>query len=225
MITPYDWQEGISHRASFVESRLQGGTPVVAASVKEGILMLTARRQANKIYEIYDHLMVGMVGQQSDVEALRVAAIDFSHQEGFQRSEQDVTIQRVISAISTPLKRAFSDFNTSPFVIRALFAEVGAEPDKDSFFVLDYDGDYTLRRGAAYISGAEDEANSLYEGLAVLKDKVHTLKDARGILEAAWAKGVDPSGAKDFKALTENLTPEIVLLTRDATVSRFQRID
>ena len=65
MMTPFDWQEGMTHRASFVEARLQGGTPVVAASCAEGILMLTARRQAAKIYEVYDRLMVGLIGEYS----------------------------------------------------------------------------------------------------------------------------------------------------------------
>lgn len=214
----------MTHRASFVEARLQGGTPVVAASCAEGILMLTARRQAAKIYEVYDRLMVGLIGQQSDVESLRVAAIDFSHQEGFQRSEQDVTVQRVINAISTPLKRAFSDFNTAPFVARALFAEVGTTPADDIFYVLEYDGDYAVRRGAAFISGDQDSGDAIYGALSKHRDKVLSLKETRTLLESAWARGVDPSGEKGFGELTENLSVEAAVLRRENLSSAFESL-
>lgn len=224
MMTPFDWQEGMTHRASFVEARLQGGTPVVAASCTEGILMLTARRQAAKIYEVYDRLMVGLIGQQSDVESLRVAAIDFSHQEGFQRSEQDVTVQRVINAISTPLKRAFSDFNTAPFVARALFAEVGVTPADDVFYVLEYDGDYAVRRGAAFISGDQESGDAIYGVLSEHRDKVLSLKETRTLLESAWARGVDPSGEKGFGELTENLSVEAAVLRRENLSSAFESL-
>ena len=115
-MTPYDWQEGMSHRAQYVESRLATGVPVIAVSLDPGILAVTYRRQSRKIYEIYDRLMFAGLGLQSDVEAMRVAAIDFSHQEGYQRSEQDVTIQRVVAAVSDPVKQAFANFGSPPVV-------------------------------------------------------------------------------------------------------------
>lgn len=74
-----------------------------------------------------------------------MAAIDFAHQEGFQRSEEDVTIQRIVMAMSQPLKRAFGDFNSAPFVARALFAEVGDAAAEDKYYILDYDGDFSVR--------------------------------------------------------------------------------
>jgi len=63
MITPYDWQEGIGHRASYVDNKLAQGSPVMAISIGEGILLLTYRRQARKIYEIYDRLAYAAIGQ------------------------------------------------------------------------------------------------------------------------------------------------------------------
>src|SRR5512143_199130 len=110
MLTPYDWQEAIGHRAQFVEARIATGVPVVAISLDEGILAATYRRHTRKLFEIYDRLMYAAIGQQSDAESLRVAAIDFAHREGFQRSEQDVTIQRVVTAMSQPIKEAFANF-------------------------------------------------------------------------------------------------------------------
>src|SRR3569832_1637489 len=76
VFTPYDWQEGIGNRAQYIEGKLAQGLPVLALSLAEGILLFTYRRQARKIYEIYDRLIFAGVGQQSDVEALRIAAVD-----------------------------------------------------------------------------------------------------------------------------------------------------
>src|SRR5580700_2953899 len=133
MLTPYDWQEGIGNRAQYIEGKLVSGSPVLAVSLPDGILLYTFRRQARKIYEIYDRLVFAGVGQQSDVEALRMSALEFASREGYNRSDEDVTIQRVATAMSAPLKRAFSDFSTSPLVARSLFGEVGSTLEEDLF--------------------------------------------------------------------------------------------
>lgn len=222
MLTPYDWQEGMGHRAGYVESKLGQGSPVLAVSIEAGILMLTYRRHARKIYEIYDQLMFGAIGQQSDVEALRVAAIDFAHQEGFNRSEQDVTIQRVVTALSGSLKRAFGDFNTAPFVARALFAECCDTPAEDSYYILDYDGDFTQRRLFAYCAASEESAVKLKTALSSIKTKVLTPEAASEALKKAWVDAAQSEG--DAKP-TDGVYPEAVLLERGQThENRFQRL-
>lgn len=217
MFTPYDWQEGIGHRAQYVESRLATGTPVLAVSVDAGIVALTVRRQARKLFEIYDRLFYSAIGQQSDAESLRVAAIDFAHQEGYQRSEADVTIQRVIMAMSQPLKRAFADFNTVPFVVRSLFVEVGDSPAEDQYYLLDYDGDFMIRRQMAYLVGSEEAAAEVKERYENLQPPTLTPEAALEALKPIWAAAVDPSGEKDFAALTAHLTPEAALMLRKPT--------
>ena len=111
MLTPYDWQEGIGNRAQYVESRLEQGAPILALSTEAGIVVFTYRRQTPKIFEIYDRIVFSAIGQQSDVEAIRIAAVEFAHREGFSRSEDDVTISRLVSAVSAPIKQAFGSFN------------------------------------------------------------------------------------------------------------------
>jgi proteasome alpha subunit len=163
MITPYDWQEGIGHRAQYVEGKLKHGSPVLAVSLVDGILIYTRRRQSRKVFEIYDRLAFSAVGQQSDVEAVRNAAVEFAHQEGFNRSEQDVTIQRVVTALSQPVKKAFSDFSSSPIVARSIFAEVNEVPIEDLFYVLDFDGDYGAVEGHALVGGTREAEDSARE--------------------------------------------------------------
>ncbi len=64
MNTPFDWQEAVGHRASYIESRLALGTPVLAVSIDAGIVLFTYKRQARKLFEIYDHLAMAGIGQQ-----------------------------------------------------------------------------------------------------------------------------------------------------------------
>lgn len=205
MYTPFDWQEAIGHRAQYVESRLIGGLPVVALSASDGIWIATLRRQARKTFEVYDRLAFSALGMQSDIEALRVAAIDYCSREGFQRSERDVTVQRLVAALAQPVKRAFGDFGSTPVVARSLFAEVGMEPAKDRFFVLDYDGDYALRPAPVAVSGREEQVAQLTEALALLGEPS---VEAFSELLAPYA----PDG--------EEATVEVALLSRDPHRSR-----
>ena len=204
----------MGHRSSYVESRLKSGTPVIVISIPDGILAFTVRRHARKIYEIYDRLLFGAIGQQSDVEQIRVSAIDFAHQEGYQRSEDDVTIQRVINALSQPLKRAFADFNTSPFVFQGLFAEVGETPEQDSIYLLDFDGDFSMLNQRGYLTGDQESGERLHAALAALDLTKLTPEKAIDSLKRIWAETLDPEDKRSFDKLTANLTPEIALLLR-----------
>lgn len=152
--TPYDWQQTLRQKADYVEDRLRGGSPVAALSCREGVLLLTTRRTQSKIFEIYDRLAFAGLGNPSDLEAVRHAAVDFAHAEGYQRSEQDVSIQRVVGfALSPALKRSFADPFRTPLVIRGLFAQVGEEPAEDLFYVLNYDGEFVLYHDYAAAAG------------------------------------------------------------------------
>lgn len=215
MVTPFDWQEGMGHRQQYVRGRLESASPVFMVSLPEGILGFAMRRQARKIYEIYDRLMLGASGQQSDIESIRTAAIDFAHQEGFNRSEDDVTIARVVGAISTPLKRAFSDFNTAPFVIQGVFAEVGDKPAEDSFYFLDFDGDFSVHRNKGYVLPDEAARTRIADRLAGF-DHTMDVKHALVELKQMWALAVSEVGV-DFEVLTENLCLDAALLRRERT--------
>lgn len=214
MMTPFDWQEGIGHRAQYVESRLEGGVPVVAVSLDAGILAVTYRRQSRKVFEVYDHLMFAGLGQQSDVEAARVAAIDFCHQEGFQRSEQDVTIQRVVAAISEPVKHSFADFSRPPVVARVLFMQVGESPSLDRYYEINYDGDFCNARGACFLSGNDAAAEVIRAGLDDLKLAGVSVEEAIKTLDALIVKSMDPEGEQEKEETLAGLTLEAAIMER-----------
>lgn len=220
MLTPYDWQEGIGHRAQYVESRLKAGVPVVAASVADGIVVATFRAQASKIFEIYDRLVYSAIGLQSDVEAIRVAAVEFAHQEGYRRSEDDVTIQRMVTHLSSPLKSAFASFNGAPVVVRSLFAEVGETVEDDRFYVLDYDGDYRICRSMGAVAGTDAAYEAIEKAVAGVDFATAVTTDAVAQLREAVLKGMDPGGELAAGSELPELSFEAVLMRRDKSRER-----
>jgi|DewCreStandDraft_2_1066082.scaffolds.fasta_scaffold00024_78 proteasome alpha subunit len=188
--TPYDFNEAVRHRAEYVEERLRSGSPVVGLSCRDGALLLSVRRSQRKIYEIYDRLMFSAIGHQGDIETFRIAAIDFCHQEGYQRSPDDVSAQRLVGfALSPPLKRAFGDTFTAPFVLRGIFAELGKTPEADAYYVLNYDGEFSVTYGYGAIAGSRYGEELMRTRLAALDGGSLTLQAALAQALRIWALG------------------------------------
>lgn len=188
--TPYDWNQAILTRSEYIEERLRDGSPVVGISLPEGVLLVSVHRAQRKIYEIYDRLIFGAIGNQSDIELMRNSAIDFAHREGFQRSPDDVTAQRLVGSILSPaIKKAFGDPFTAPFVFRGLFAEVGEKQSDDAFYALGYDGEYRNENRYSVVSGSYEADNAM---LALLHDNVDLISDRPSAIKLgleAWGTG------------------------------------
>lgn len=225
-MTPYNWQQTLRQKADYVEDRLKEGSPVVALSTQEGILILTVRRGQPKIFEIYDRLAFSGLGNQSDLEAVRQLAVDFAHAEGFQRSADDVSIQRVVGvALSPALKQGFSDPLRLPLVLLGLFAQVEPAPEEDLFYLLNYDGEFSLHQRYAAAAGRESGRLEMEQALSELK-RVPKLEAALEIALRAWTAGRSPvkeSSARWEERLSQELqmgTVEAALLKRDSQRDR-----
>jgi proteasome alpha subunit len=205
MLTPYDFQENLQQRAQYIRNRLRAGSPVIGISYDNGVLLLALKRRGRKVYEVYDRLMFSAIGNQADVENLRLAAIDFAHQEGFVRSPDDVTIQRVVGfALSPALKKAFGDPLTTPFVARALFAELHDTPERDQFYTLNYDGEFLPYERFAAIGGtptAEEQATRYLEAQLT---RLPTLESALPIALIAWGVAYEAAQQEDVDAVSED---------------------
>lgn len=226
MISPYLWQENIIQRAQYIENRLRIGSPVIGLSIEEGLLLYSYRGHVRKVYEIYDKLMFSALGAQADVEALRITAVDFAHQEGFARSESDVTIGRLVGfALSSPLKRAFGDMATAPFVINALFAELNESPADDLFFTLRYDGDFETARNFSIVAGTREAEERAMRFLQPNYRSNLSLKEAVKLADSAWriAADVDLSGEPEPELL-RGTRPEAGFLVRRTPRERKFRI-
>ncbi|MCI2429385.1 20S proteasome subunit A/B [Candidatus Acetothermia bacterium] len=225
-MTPYNWQQTLRQKADYVEDRLKEGSPVVALSTQEGILILTVRRGQPKIFEIYDRLAFSGLGNQSDLEAVRQLAVDFAHAEGFQRSADDVSIQRVVGvALSPALKQGFSDPLRLPLVLLGLFAQVEPAPEEDLFYLVNYDGEFSLHQRYAAAAGRESGRLEMEQALSELK-RVPKLEAALEIALRAWTAGRSPvkeSSARWEERLSQELqmgTVEAALLKRDSQRDR-----
>ena len=237
LYTPYDWNENVRHRNEFVETRLREGSPVAGISCSGGVLMLTVRGAQRKVFEVYDRLMFSALGRQADIEAVRIAAIDVAHQEGYLRSPDDVTIQRIVGfAISPYVKRIYNESIGAPLVIRALFAEVGRSPNDDLFYCLSYDGEFESRSRCAAVAGTPKAEQRMLDRLQKDSGPVPELVEAAERSLWAWAAGrfcasahdedVAPSDDQLRELLTRELaerTVEAALLERDtARENRFR---
>lgn len=194
MYTPYDYNEAIGHRRDSIDERLRQGSPVVGLAYEGGLLLLTVKRSQRKVYEVYDRQMFSAIGMQADIENIRLAVIQQAHQEGFERSPDDVSLQRLVGFYLSPaLKKAFGDqWSGVPFVIRALFAEVGRIPGSDVFYTLNYDGEFRQSSGGAVIAGSNAAEDKMLERIGVL-ETVRTRDEAVELAIRAWAIGARES--------------------------------
>jgi len=136
---PYRWVEAIATRRDYIETQLSSGSPIVALTYADGILMFTVGQQ--KLFEIYDRIALGAIGHPGDIERLRMAAIELASTEGFARSAADVSLRRLAYySLSPVMKNAFEQIYGAPFLARLLFAEIGATPAEDLFLRVEYDG-------------------------------------------------------------------------------------
>lgn len=191
LFTPYDWNQHLQHKSEYVEDRLREGSPVVGLSFDEGVLLVTVRKTQRKIFEIYDRLMYSAIGNQADIESIRIASIDFAHQEGYSRSPDDVTVQRLAGfAISPAIKRAYNDAGSGPYVLRVLYVELGKTPDTDVFLTINYDGEFTSLSRFATIAGSATAGDAMSEVVAAgIKEKTPDLNAALEVALHSWIVG------------------------------------
>ncbi len=197
--TPYDWNQSIQTRMEYIEERLRDGSPVVGLSIPEGVLLLSVHRAQRKVYELYDRLVFGAIGHQSDVEAIRNAALEFCHREGFQRSPDDVTAQRLVGSVLSPaLKKAFGDPFTVPLIFRGLFAELGEKPEQDALYTLGFDGEFRLEHGFSVVAGSLEAENRVLELLHAKAAGAQDLQSAVRLGLEAWATGRNEAQRRGF---------------------------
>jgi proteasome alpha subunit len=194
---PYRWVEAIANRREYIESELASGSPTIALSCQEGILLLTFGKDRKKIFEIYDEIALGGIGHPGDIERLRMMAIELASTEGFARSVSDVSLRRMATySFSPALKQAFEQIYGAPYLARLLFAEVGASPADDLFVALDYDGSVTANsmasgKGRAHfgvISGTRRSAEQIASFLR--NEGIGDLKSALAVAVRAWGVGL-----------------------------------
>jgi proteasome alpha subunit len=171
---PFRWVEAIANRREYIEDQLAPGSPIVALSYRDGVLLFTLSRERQKVFEIYDRIALGGLGHPGDIERLRLTAIELASTEGFARSADDVALRRLANySLSPALKAAFEQIYGPPFLARLLFAELGRGDAPNLFLRLDYDGSIRTNGG---------NFGRSFEDFGVIAGKPHAIRQMEASL-------------------------------------------
>ena len=152
---PYRWVEAVGNRRQYLDDQFKQGSPIVALSYTDGILLLTFSRGTPKVYEVYDRIAIGGMGHPADLEKLRFQVLDMAHLEGFNRSPSDVTGTRLLKyGLAPTVKQAFEEIFKAPFIAKILLAELGRKKERDQFICIDYDGTFEEVSSFAVLAGS-----------------------------------------------------------------------
>src|SRR6202451_2262007 len=136
---PYRWLEAVANRREYVHEQLKGGSPVLAASLPDGILLIGVGSGQSKVFELFDRHALAGLGHPADIEKIRQAAIDAAHMEAFTRAPEDVSLRRLVSfGLSPQLKNHFEQIFSAPFLVELILAELAADAEHDLFFRLHF---------------------------------------------------------------------------------------
>ena len=185
---PYRWLEAVGNRREYVSEQLKGGSPVFAASLPEGILLLGVGSGNSKVFELFDRHALAGLGHPADIEKIRQAAIDAAHVEAFTRAPEDVSLRRLVSfGLSPQLKTNFEQIFSAPYLIELVLAEVGAQQDQDMLLRLRYDGGYQLHsKGMVVVASESDVEKAAQDWLADNATGKTSRAEAADLLLQAW---------------------------------------
>ena len=240
---PYRWVEAISNRREYIEHQLAGGSPIVGLTYEDGILFLSLSRERQKIFEIYDRIVMGAIGHPGDIERLRMAAIEVASTEGFTRSTQDVSLRRLATfSLSPALKAAFEQIYGPPYLARMLFAELGREGEGNLFTRIDYDGTMHTSGGPhlrtfeeyGVLAGTSAQAAAMGRHLSGVKHAKLELEEAICVALDAWTVGHlskedgEPPAAEAIEAAKKEqlaaAVVEVAVLERSARQAAAYRV-
>jgi len=202
---PFRWMEAISTRHSYVQEKLKKGQPVLAVPYKEGALMMGFTAQPGKIFEVYDRIALGSLGHPADVERLRMTLLDMAHVEGFNRSDKDVTLARLLQfGIAPAMKQNFEEVMRAPYLVKLLFAEIDFD-NRPLFFRLNYDGHWEMFKKGVVISGNDKESKWIQKQIE--QTDFTSLSLAQALKEASrlWEEG-KKQGSSDSEDTDEQPT-------------------
>ena len=201
---PYRWLEAIGNRREYVGEQLKGGSPVLAASLPDGVLLLGVGSGQSKVFELFDRHALAGLGHPADIEKIRQAAIDAAHIEAFTRAPEDVSLRRLVGfGLSPQLKTNFEQIFSAPFLVELLLAELGSEPAQDLFFRLHYDGSFQTQLGGAVLAASQPEPEAAGQKWLkeALQGKTNRSEAAEILLQAWWC-------VSENKPLTDEIPPE-----------------
>lgn len=201
---PYRWLEAVANRREYVRDQLKGGSPVFAACLPDGILLLGVGAGQSKVFELFDRHAFAGLGHPADLEKIRQAAIDAAHMEGFTRAPEDVSLRRLVSfGLSPQLKQNFEQIFSAPFLVEMVLAEIGTEPAGDVVVRLHFDGAFQIHHRGIVVVASQAEVESAAQKWLndTLSNQPSRSAVAEALLQAWWC-------VTENRSFAENLPPE-----------------
>lgn len=235
---PYRWLEAIGNRREYVREQLKGGSPVLSASLPEGILLLGVGAGQSKVFELFDRHALAGLGHPADIERIRQAAIDAAHVEAFTRAPEDVSLRRLVGfGLGPQLKTNFEQIFSAPFLVELILAELSSDPAHDLFFRLHFDGSFQMQFGGVVVAAADHEAEAAARAWLeeAVKDKTDRAEVTEILLQTwwlllerkSWADPAPDEAARraGWRASTKGRTVEIGWLARKSPrAARYQTV-
>ena len=185
---PYRWVEAVGNRRYYLDEQFKQGSPVIALSYRDGVLVLTVSKGTPKLYEIYDRIALGGMGHPADLEKLRFSLLEMAHLEGFNRSPSDVTGARLVKyGLAPSIKQAFEEVYKAPFIVKILLAEIGSRADRDAFLTINYDGAFDEAARYAVLAASPAIQAQVAAHLATKIDGSSDLRQAFDAALETWA--------------------------------------
>lgn len=155
---PYRWLEAIGNRREYVREQLKTGSPVFAAGLPDGILLLGVGTGHSKVFELFDRHALAGLGHPADIEKIRQAAIDAAHLEAFNRAPEDVSLRRLVGfGLSPQLKSNFEQLFSAPFLVELLLVELGCDTGDDLLVRLHFDGAFQTYTKGIVVAALQSE--------------------------------------------------------------------
>ena len=203
---PYRWVEAVGNRRQYLDEQFRQGSPVVALSFREGVLLMTVSKGTPKLYEIYDRIGLGGMGHPADLEKLRFSLLEMAHLEGFNRSPSDVTGSRLMKhGLAPVIKQAFEEIYKAPYIVKVLLAEIGSKSGRDAFLTVNYDGTFEEVSRGAVLAATQAIQREMMD--ALLTQEALAEADLPRAFEVAlliWAIGSTRQGREDNVEVLES---------------------
>jgi proteasome alpha subunit len=88
------------------------------------------------------------------------------------------------------VRRAFGEQFATPIVVRAIFAELGDRPEDDQFFMLNYDGEFTVSTRYAVVAGTRAAEERTVELLERAQPQVNGVAQGVRLAAESWGTGL-----------------------------------
>lgn len=217
------YEEILEEKDKIAQEILKDAKPIIAISLKEGILIFTANPNLkfDKIYEVYDRIVCAISGYRPDFMELYRPLVFAAENWAENYSEGDVALKDLAEGLARFLKQKYENSAVpTPYIVNMALVEIAPNQKDDILIRIDFRG--SLKIFDSY--------------LVLSSDKLEKSK-AKEIIEKYLKEGysvekICSNIAKQDKELRQASQGrlEAVFLSREKVIKRkfddvFQRID